>query len=247
MKSSSKGCCDMASESPLLAVLAKFWTPGRVKTRLAAAIGDDAAAELHRQFVATTLNRMADVGRCRWLAAAPPDAVQQFQRLSAATPGNWSVVPQQGGDLGERMKRLIETAFAAGIKRVVLIGSDSPDLPTERVEQAFQRLTEYPVVIGPSADGGYYLIGASQGVPPIFDDMPWSSSSLAQCTLRRLAQAQIACSLLEPWRDVDDHADLVALYDRLTQRTAELDAPLVELRQTIARWALARSAAVAGT
>jgi rSAM/selenodomain-associated transferase 1 len=237
----------MANKGPLLAVMAKFWAPGQVKTRLAASIGDQPAAELHRQFVAVTLSRMAGQGDPRWLAAAPPDALLELRQWSAAMPGNWTVVPQHGGDLGERMSRLFEAAFAAGFERVVLIGSDSPDLPTGRVEQAFQRLLEYPVVIGPSSDGGYYLIGASRSIPPIFDDMPWSTSSLADCTIRRLGQAGIACSLLEPWRDVDDHADLVALYERLVQKAAELDAPLIQLRQTLARWARSPAASVAGT
>lgn len=236
----------MADECRLLAVLARFWAPGQVKTRLAAAVGDLAAAELHRQFVATTLRRMAGLSDCRWLAVTPPEAVAQFGTWSTALPGDWSVMPQQGTDLGERMKQLIEGAFGAGAERVVLIGSDSPDLPTALVEQAFQRLNDDPVVIGPSADGGYYLIGAARSLPPIFDDMPWSTSSLAACTIRRLEEAGIGFSLLPSWRDVDDQADLVALNERLAHAVAEPDAPLVELRHTIARWAPSRSVSAAG-
>src|SRR5262245_48127084 len=113
----------MAPESRLLAVLAKFWTPGQVKTRLAATIGDSAAAELHQQFVATTLARMASQGDVRWLAATPDEAVPQFEHLASAIPSLWTVVRQRHGDLGERMHRLFEEGFAAGIQRVVLIGA----------------------------------------------------------------------------------------------------------------------------
>ena len=227
----------MAHDRRLLAVLAKFWAPGQVKTRLAAVIGDRAAAELHQQFVETTLARMASQGDERWLAATPDEAVPQFAHLVGEMTGHWSVVPQQPGDLGDRMLRLFANGFGAGQERVVLVGADSPDLPTSLVEDAFQRLRDCPVVIGPSADGGYYLIGAARDVPPIFDHMPWSTSSLGECTIRRLTKAGIGFSLLPPWRDVDDHADLVALYERLTPSVTEADAPLRQLRQTIARWA----------
>jgi rSAM/selenodomain-associated transferase 1 len=236
----------MADDWRLLAVLAKFWTPGQVKTRLAAAIGAAAAADMHRQFVATTLNRMAGQGDRHWLAAAPPEAVPQFAKWTSTLPGNWSVVPQDGRDLGQRMKRLIEAGFDAGANRIVLIGSDSPDLPTAIAEQAFERLKDCPVVIGPSADGGYYLVGASQCVPPIFDDMPWSTSSVAEHTINRLQEAGINFALLPPWRDVDDHADLAALDERLA-RTAQAEASLVELRQAIAPWTRSPIVSAAGT
>lgn len=217
----------------LLAVFAKYWVPGEVKTRLAAALGHERAAELHRRFVAATLARLAGVADSLWLAGTPDGSLPMFRQLPTVEQYGWKVVGQEQGDLGHRLKHLFRTAMATGFDRTVVVGSDSPDLPIERVRQAFERLAEVPVVIGPSADGGYYLIGAARRVPPIFDDMPWSSASLLSSTTRRLTAEGVPFAMLETWRDVDDISDLMALDDRLVQPAALLDPSLVELRGAI--------------
>ena len=95
-----------------------------------------------------------------------------------------------------------------GFVRVVIIGSDSPTLPVEYIEQAFDALARAPVVLGPARDGGYYLIGLATGVlPPIFSDMPWSQPTLFNATRQRLSDAEIPLSVLPEWFDVDQLAD----------------------------------------
>src|SRR5262245_44953067 len=158
----------------LLGMFAKHWTPGRAKTRLAEAIGDARAAEVHRLFVSAIAQRMSAVGDERVLAIDPPESDQEFRRELG---DSWELQAQAGGDLGERMTAFFEAGLArAG--RVVLIGSDSPDLPVECVAKAFEALKDVEVVLGPAADGGYYLVGVAGSVPPIFTGIPWSTAQV---------------------------------------------------------------------
>jgi rSAM/selenodomain-associated transferase 1 len=191
----------------LLGMFAKHWTPGRVKTRLAAAIGERQAAEVHRLFVQTLQNRFGGEADLRILAFDPPHGAADFRHAAGRA---WELLPQGGGDLGERMAGF----FAAGLVRaeqVVLIGSDSPDLPASYVAEAFEALTTHDVVLGPAADGGYYLVGAAGQVPPIFADIAWSTADVWSQTVQRLEQAHCRWHELPQWYDVDTADDLIRL------------------------------------
>jgi rSAM/selenodomain-associated transferase 1 len=189
-----------------LGIFAKHWQPGAVKTRLAASIGDEAAATLHRCFVQTLLSRFHNVADRQILYFAPADSADKFHQLDL---GRWTLKPQASGDLGERMEHYFSSALSASESpRTVLIGSDSPDLPLEYLEEAFDKLRNFSVVLGPATDGGYYLIGTSQTVPPIFDDIPWSTPKVWTQTISRLTAAQIPYHVLPEWYDVDDFTGL---------------------------------------
>jgi hypothetical protein len=189
----------------LLAVFAKYWQPGDVKTRLAVAVGDHQAAAYYREFLATTLRRFADVGEGRAVVYTPQSRRNEFAALAGS---RWWLLPQAGGDLGQRLAAFLATALATIARRVVIVGADSPTLPVEYVREAFDQLATHPVVLGPSEDGGYYLVGASGAVPPIFDVMPWSEPTLLEATLARLAEHGICPHLLPAWYDVDDAESL---------------------------------------
>ena len=194
-------------------LFAKYWRPGDVKTRLAATIGRHAASELYRCFVETLLRRFSEVGDVRVLAYSPPDRRDEFAALAG---DRWLLETQRGADLGERIRNYFDAAFAGGAERVVLIGSDSPDLSVELVEQAFHRLTSQPVVLGPATDGGYYLIGAAEQTPPVFEGIDWSSARVWRQTVQQLQQAKIDFAQLPLWSDVDDEADLRRLQRELS-------------------------------
>lgn len=202
----------------LLGIFAKYWQPGQVKTRLAATIGDQRAAAIHRLFVESLLARFGNVADQRLIAFAPAAAERAFRELAGKA---WQVAPQTTGDLGERMQHFFAAAMERA-ERVVLIGADSPDLPIEYIEQAFAALHAHDVVLGPAHDGGYYLVGAAGHVPPIFESVAWSTDRVWPQTLARLAAAGCRWHALPPWHDVDDHAGLTALIDRLV--AAEADA-----------------------
>jgi rSAM/selenodomain-associated transferase 1 len=189
-----------------LGIFAKHWQPGAVKTRLAASIGEKSAATLHRCFVETLLSRFRHVADRQILCFAPADSADKFRQLDL---GRWTLEPQASGDLGERMERYFAGALlGSDCPRTLLIGSDSPDLPQEYVSEAFDKLHEFAVVLGPATDGGYYLIGASQTVPPIFDNIPWSTPEVWTQTISRLTAAQIPYHVLPEWYDVDDFTGL---------------------------------------
>ena len=222
-----------AAAATLLGVFARYWQPGVVKTRLAHRIGGPSAARLHRHFVDTTLLRLNGIGVAQWLVVSPGDALPRVANECPAASG-WRVSGQSDGDLGARMgdffaRALLET------DRVLLVGTDSPDLPREWVEEAFSELERLPVVLGPAHDGGYYLIGLNArhveniNFTMLFDGVPWGTSRVLPTTIDRLATRGIDYHLLPTWHDVDEWEDLVALQERLMQRDGALDEPLTVL------------------
>jgi rSAM/selenodomain-associated transferase 1 len=215
-----------------LGMFAKFWQPGQVKTRLAAVTGNDAASAVYKAFIATLLARLESVRSRRVLAYWPPERRDDFAGLVDRRP--WELHAQSEGDLGARMRFYFEQAFAAGAERAVLIGSDSPTLPREYVEQALELLEQYSVVLGPSDDGGYYLLGLSEPpkLPPIFDEMPWSTTGVWGATVARLKDAGVDFATLPEWYDVDDLDDLRRLSDEL-HNTAATDDELTHLRRVV--------------
>jgi hypothetical protein len=203
--------------SALVVVMAKEPRPGRVKTRLCPPLSGEMAARCHEAFVTDTLARVAAAvasrGADRELAVAPSRGAPRLRALAAV--GGWRCVDQDGEDLGARMRSRLVAGVAQG-KRVILLGSDSPDLPAERILRAVSALEEAEVVVGPAIDGGYYLIGCRDRVPDVFGrGIRWGGATVLQETLARLDASGTSVALLDPWPDVDDWPALVALAERL--------------------------------
>jgi len=195
-------------------MFAKYWEAGQVKSRLAGRIGAPAASRLYHCFVTTLVTRFEELAERRVLCFTPSVRREAFAALAGAT---WQLWPQPGGDLGQRMAAFFDWAFAGGASRVVLIGSDSPTLPREFVERAFDALAHHDVVLGPTTDGGYYLVGASRCVEALFQDVPWSTPDVWAHTVARLEAADIAYAELRTWYDVDAWDDLLRLSNELAQ------------------------------
>ncbi len=201
-----------------LGVFAKAWRPGYVKTRLAAQIGAVAAARLYAAMVHATLVRMEQVGDQRSLWFWPPENRDDFQPLAT---DQWKLREQPSGDLGARMACFFQSIPGA---RNVLIGSDSPNLPVEFLNGAFTTLADHDVVIGPSEDGGYYLIGMRCECDYLFREMPWSTPDVLVETRKRLVANRTPFAMLPPWRDIDRLDDVLWLRELL--QAAEIpDAP----------------------
>ena len=213
-----------------LAIFAKHWQPGQVKTRLARSVGADAAARLHQAFLRTLLARLRDCGQRRTVVYTPSDRGEDFADLAGV---DWSIAPQADGDLGVRMRRYFETAMAQGASRVVLLGADSPTVPREHVDRAFEALATKEVVLGPSADGGYYLVGASRAVPPIFDEVAWGGPRVWRQTVHKLTAAGLGFEAMPEWYDVDTEADLARLTAELAL-APDTQVSLCQLRHEIA-------------
>lgn len=190
----------------VVVVFARDPEPGRVKTRLAASIGDASAAELYAAFVSDLRRTLADA-RCavRW-AVAPPD--RGFAARFAVDPAD--VFAQEGADLGARMHDAFARMRRAGFARIAIVGSDMPQLRLATIDDAFRRLDDADLVLGPADDGGYYLIAAREALD-VFEGIAWGGADVLAATLARAATHRLRTSLLDTDFDVDDVDDLARL------------------------------------
>ena len=192
----------------VLGVFAKEPRPGEVKSRLAETVGPDQAARLYECFLRDFLTRIQSVVASRVVAYTPDSARNFFASLVGS---RFELDRQSGGDLGERMGAFFRRSFAGGACQVVLVGSDSPHLPIDRIEQAFEQLANHDVVLGPSEDGGYYLVGMRRLILEVFSRVAWSTSEVLAQTMRRLESVGVTPRLLEPFDDIDRPDDLARL------------------------------------
>lgn len=220
--------CSPPSPRRLLGVFAKYWQAGAVKTRLGQALGPQDASSIYLAFLRTIVQRFQNVTSHPRLVFSPSSRAAEFAELISGT--SWEIRSQAEGDLGQRMEHFFLGAFHEGFGPVVLLGSDTPDLPLEYVEQAFTLLQQYPVVLGPSDDGGYYLIGLATCIPPIFNDMPWSTAEVWKQTVARLQDSDLPFAQLPPWYDVDEFPDLRRLLENLE---CDTEPELVQLRGAV--------------
>jgi len=194
----------------MLGIFAKAPVPGRVKTRLAADIGEGPAAEWYARAIEAVF-RTTDalsVPVQRVLFFDPPDAEASFADMEHVPDMR---VPQTSGDLGARMHKAFGWCFAHGARAVALIGTDAPTLPASLIDAAWSGLERADVVLGPATDGGYYLIALHEPRPRLFSNMPWSTNVVLDATVARAEQAELRVHQLATWQDVDTAADLAAL------------------------------------
>ena len=193
-----------------LCIMAKAPEPGRVKTRLCPPLSPDDAAELYRCFLLDKIAQARQVAGVEpVLAYAPAQAAAVFEALA---PG-FTLLPQRGADLTARLTAVCVEIFRNGCDAAILIDSDTPTLPTARLERAVAVMSDggCGLVLGPSEDGGYYLIGLRRLHPELFEGMQWSTPTVLEETLRRARALGLNAVTLPAWYDVDTAADLVRL------------------------------------
>jgi hypothetical protein len=190
--------------------------PGQVKRRLAASLGETAATELYSTFVLDTLTTLDTCGANLLVSFYPPEAKKS---IAAWLGSHYSYLPQRGGDLGQRMKNGFIDAFDRGFERVVIVGSDIPDLPRDVIEGAFKSLQTGDAVLGPSFDGGYYLIGFKCDTfqPQAFEGIVWGTETVYQTTIDFLRTKGLSLQTLPTWNDIDTVNDLKDLFQRNRQ------------------------------
>ena len=196
---------------PAVAVMGKVPGAAPVKTRLHGVLGPEVATDLYRAFL---LDRLDAVAACPGVAPVfaftPPDAAAT---AAALAPPGVRLLPQRGADLTARLINVFTTLLGEGRPAVIATDADSPTLPMARVHEAAAALAarESDVVIGPSADGGYYLVGITRVIPELFEAMPWSTPSVCGQTLARARALGLRAMVLPAWFDVDTPADLAHL------------------------------------
>ncbi len=200
-----------------LLILLKAPVRGLVKTRLAAEVGPDAALLLYRQMLEKVFDKMAPIKEVE-LHYTP--ASEQGLIITLLKPG-WNHHPQAEGDLGMRMLQAFDRAFEAGGQRVVLIGTDCPEVDTTDIHAAWEALSQHDLVLGPAEDGGYWLIGMKQPQPELFNGIHWSTGSVLAETTARAQQLRLRYQLLRTLSDVDTKADWDAYLARHSAQVLE--------------------------
>lgn len=203
--------------SAVICVFAKPPIPGQVKTRLAASIGTEPAAALARAFLLDTWAAARAIPWARPVLATTEQGTASTLQLHGE---EWL---QGTGDLGDRLERVLGRALAEGAPFAIAVGADSPGLPARLVDQAREALVGADAVLGPSEDGGFYLLGLRRCPARLLRGLRWSRPDTFACTLARLREYGLETRVLLPWFDVDRPADLAWLRSLIER--GEIDAP----------------------
>jgi rSAM/selenodomain-associated transferase 1 len=197
----------------LILFFVKYPEAGEVKTRLAEYIGSKEAAELYRNFVLDLLTKLESTQLPFKICFYPE---QKRELLMGWLGDGYEYSPQRGSDVGERMAGAFQEAFAGGHRRVILIGSDFPDLPKSFFEESLGALNTHDAVIGPAMDGGYYLIGFRHETffHQAFEGMQWGTEGVFRRTLSILKDYRRRVYVLPVWNDIDTIEDLRQLIER---------------------------------
>ncbi len=187
----------------LLIIFVKKPELGKVKTRLAASIGAQRALEIYQQLLQHTHAITSPLPFDKVVYYTP-----EIQQDDLWSKGDFQKAQQAGGDLGERMQQAFSAGFAAGYQHIAIIGSDCYQLTTAILKEAFQQLKRQDVVIGPSKDGGYYLLGMNRLHKAVFEQKQWSTASVLEDTLSNIQREKLRHALLPTLVDIDEADDL---------------------------------------
>lgn len=211
----------------LLIIFIKEPIEGKVKTRIGKTTGHEKAVKIYKSLVKTLLHQLAWVLDTDYrFCFAPVDAEEAVklwllpdlnhklseegvEPLDKATP-RVDFTPQVDGDLGDRLEAAFKDGFSQGYKKVTAIGTDCPFLSARWIQSALVSGKNYDVTIGPTADGGYYLISLNQFTSAPFRDIPWSAEDTLLVTQEKLAEAELTTHLLPPLNDIDHEEDWIS-------------------------------------
>lgn len=191
----------MKESHDLLIIFTRNPVLGKCKTRLAATIGAQAALEIYKFLLAHTATVTSSLGATKWVCYS-----EDIPADDLWARGPFIRKKQEGEDLGERMKNAFDEAFKNGFESVIIIGSDLYDIKTSDLETAFEMLKEKDFVIGPAADGGYYLLGMSHFTPEVFENKEWGTDAVLAATMADLKGKDV--QRLPIRNDVDVYEDI---------------------------------------
>ena len=179
---------------------------GKVKTRLAASLGDQRALDIYKSLLIHTCEISKELQEDKYIF------YEDFINLDDIWPNNiYNKKLQHGNNLGARMKDAFHFLFKLGFNKVVIIGSDCFELTTEVLQEAFDRLSTNDIVIGPASDGGYYLLGMKKIHSFLFEKIKWSTDAVLQQTIGLCNRNQLSYFLLSELSDIDEEKDLIHL------------------------------------
>jgi uncharacterized protein len=211
-----------------LVVMAKAPRPGMVKTRLAQRLPVEAVTELYRCLLDDTMALARSLGAVEVAMMCPASDVEALTRLAR---GAVVVVAQKGEGLAAGLSSVFAHFTARGRERVVAFNSDSPHLPASILWNAFEALTGHDVVVGPTNDGGYYLVGAKAAHPALFDGDGMGTKSALEALLSRARELQLSVGFTDPFYDIDVEGDLARLAAELRLTPARAPRTAVWLKE----------------
>lgn len=197
------------ADASRLVIFAKAPVPGKVKTRLSPPLSPQQAAAIQEASLRDVVERARGSAADLRIHYADGDGAAAW---FGETFADVEALPQGAGGLGRRLSRVFEGGFDSGLSRLVVIGSDSPTLPPDELDAAFEALRTVDVAIGPASDGGYYLVGLHARAWPrarsLFRNVPWSTSAVFAATTAQAAAAELEVRVLRAWYDIDRPDDL---------------------------------------
>ena len=217
-----------------------FFEP--VKTRLATKVGESKAQAIYLSMLAATVEKAEAIAKKEkadlfaFSSAGDFTGLESLFRVDESNARiKWSLGQQEGGDLGERLTFAICDLLNTDYKNVVILGTDSPDLPHQFIFDLFENLRVSDVVFGPTEDGGYYSIGARKFSPLALQNVNWSSPSTLDESIKACQKRKLSTSTISKWYDVDELQDLQKLRISLTQKTdlTDPEAGLLKLIENV--------------
>lgn len=194
-----------------IVIFAKAPLPGMVKTRLIPLLGEKGAARLAKQLLEKTISEALDAGLGRpelCVSPAPSDS-----RWEGHLPSEVHLSDQGDGDLGQRLANAASRVLAQG-ERIILVGTDCPELDAGRIRAAATLLGSHDAVIYPARDGGYVLLGLARTDPSLFSDIAWSTGTVAATTIARIRALGWSLRVGDTLRDIDEPEDLQTMWSR---------------------------------
>ncbi len=200
------------NEERCLVLFVKYPEKGRVKTRLGRSLDEDMVVRLYRAFIEDLIGKLTQGDYRFRIAVHPRERISDFRREFGDA---FSYMSQTGPDLGGKMLNAFKQCFSDGCRSVIVMGSDIPDVPKRIIEEAFRALEKNGAVIGPTYDGGYYLIGFSREsfFPAVFEGIMWGGDGVFGKTVQIMERAGGRFRVLPHWRDIDRPEDIAALVD----------------------------------
>lgn len=194
----------------VLLVFQKNTVKGKVKSRLAASIGDDRALEVYQSLLTYTYREVAKLEKIDVI----PFFSDKIEALPMDLPNSPLCHIQQGADLGAKMAQAFSWAFSEGYQQVAIIGTDCPEIKHSDIQEGLAMLSRFDVAIGPALDGGYYFLAMNQFFPWIFEKITWSSPLVLEETLALVKINNRKAGLLRVLRDIDTEADYLAFLSK---------------------------------
>ena len=197
----------MVNSKNALIIFARYPEKGKVKTRLAKTLGEDFAMNFYRLCAEHTFNESLELINDVQIYLFFSDYSKE-QKIKNWVNPNFKVSFQKGNDLGAKMKNAFEFVFNEGFEKAIIIGTDLPDITANLLTESFYLLSKFDIVIGPSSDGGYYLLGLKDVFNELFENIKWSTSEVYEQTIEKIIVRKLKHNNLKKLNDIDTENDI---------------------------------------